>query len=124
MPTPPEWTDRAREILERERQRLPLGKTITDVPPRGTRLILADEGFIEHFASRTDDGYRITGEWGEPDENGWYSPIFTVHADDRLQAEAAIRYAIGYQVHGANVPKDCGSCDDQFKKAMLAWGVQ
>ena len=57
-------------------------------PPIGTRLILASEGFLERIGTRTERGDKITAEWGEPDDRGWYTPIFTAHADDNLIAEA------------------------------------
>ena len=61
-------------------------------PPPGTRLILASENLLELFGARTDSGARLTAEWGEPDENGWYRPVFTATDDgwlDGIRAEAA-----------------------------------
>ena len=61
-------------------------------PPPGTRLILASENLLELFGARNDYGDRITSEWGEPDENGWYRPTFTATDDgwlDGIRAEAA-----------------------------------
>lgn len=46
-------------------------------PPPGTRLVLVSEDALELFGTRTEDGDRLSFEWGEPDENGWYSPIVT-----------------------------------------------
>jgi hypothetical protein len=53
-------------------------------PPEGTRLILVNENLLDTWGSRTDDGYAIRVKWGEPDYNGWYTPIFTVDFTDRL----------------------------------------
>ncbi len=49
----------------------------TTPPPPGTRLVLATEILMDALASFTEDGRRITFEWGEPDEHGWYAPTFT-----------------------------------------------
>jgi hypothetical protein len=38
----------------------------------------------EMMAFRTDEGYRVTVDWGEPDEEGFHNPTFTMHSDDRL----------------------------------------
>jgi hypothetical protein len=62
-----------------EPQRTPYG-----VMPAGTRLILASEDLLATWGTRTEDGARITAEWGEPTAEGWYEPTFTVHADDTL----------------------------------------
>ncbi len=48
-------------------------------PPPGTRLILAHENLLDEWGTRTEDGRRITVEWGEPDEHGWYTPTFRKH---------------------------------------------
>jgi len=53
-------------------------------PPPGTRLILASENLFEHWGTRTEDGRRLTVEWGEPRPEGWYEPVLTAHADDTL----------------------------------------
>jgi hypothetical protein len=50
--------------------------------PEGRRLILAAEDILEYFGTRTERGEKLTAEWGEPDEHGWYTPTFTVHYDD------------------------------------------
>ena len=55
-------------------------------PPPGIKLILASEDLLAEWGTRTERGERITAEWGEPDEHGWYTPMFTVHADDRIGA--------------------------------------
>jgi hypothetical protein len=53
-------------------------------PPKGTRLILATENLLDMWGTRTEDGYRITAEWGLPDKNGWYTPVFRIDYTDRL----------------------------------------
>lgn len=49
--------------------------------PSHTRLILASENILEQWGTRTEDGRRITVEWGDRQPGGWYEPIFTVHED-------------------------------------------
>ncbi len=44
---------------------------------------------VERFWARTDDGARVTVEWGEPDAEGFHEPIFTRHDDDKLVPPAA-----------------------------------
>lgn len=44
-------------------------------PPPGTRLVLVQEDALSQFGTRTEDGARLSFEWGEPDENGWYNPL-------------------------------------------------
>jgi hypothetical protein len=51
---------------------------------RGNRLIWIGKTLLETLGSRTHDGAAITAEWGEPDEHGVYTPVFTRHDDDRL----------------------------------------
>jgi hypothetical protein len=56
---------------------------ISGLPP-GTRLILASENLLDTWGARTDQGYAIRVEWGEPNKNGWYTPTFTIDYNDRL----------------------------------------
>ena len=53
-------------------------------PPKGTRLILASENLLDAWGTRTENGYAIRVQWGTPDQNGWYTPKFTIDYDDRL----------------------------------------
>lgn len=62
---------------------------VTEAPPRGTRLVLVSEDVTEIFAARSAEGRRLTFEWGEPDEHGWYTPAITEHDDDNLATQAA-----------------------------------
>jgi hypothetical protein len=50
-------------------------------PPAGTRLVLMSDELMDALAEPRE-GYRTTWTWGEPDENGWYTPTFTTHQDD------------------------------------------
>lgn len=59
-------------------------QVVAVAPPAGTRLILASENLLDTWGTRTEDGYAIRVEWGEPDKNGWYTPTFTVDYTDRL----------------------------------------
>lgn len=56
----------------------------TDRLPLGTRLVLMAEDLLEQIGTRTEQGDRITAEWGEQRAEGWYEPTFTAHADDNL----------------------------------------
>src|SRR6266508_2828362 len=57
--------------------------------PPATRLILAAEDLLASFGTRTDDGRRITAEWGEQQPGGWYEPVFTATEDDTSRFLAA-----------------------------------
>lgn len=59
-------------------------QVVAIAPPKGTRLILASENLLDEWGSRTEDGYAISVEWGQPDRNGWYTPTFSVDYTDRL----------------------------------------
>lgn len=59
-------------------------EVVAVAPPANTRLILASENLLDTWGSRTEDGYAIRVEWGQPDHNGWYTPTFTVDYSDRL----------------------------------------
>ena len=48
------------------------------------RKICVSSEVIESGFVRTWDGAAITVEWGEPDAEGFYEPVFTRHDDDRL----------------------------------------
>lgn len=62
------------------------------------RLMRVSTELSEVFGTRTEHGERLTYEWGEPDEDGVYEPVFTRHSDDVLgeldrqwqEAEAAL----------------------------------
>jgi secreted protein with Ig-like and vWFA domain len=65
------------------------------VTPPGTRLILASEDLFTMFGTRTEDGRKITAEWGDPTSDGWYTPIFTATDDGkRLVSEAELATAL------------------------------
>lgn len=49
--------------------------------PEGTRLIAIADDLLENLGTRTDDGFALTAEWGEPTPEGWYEPIFTATDD-------------------------------------------
>ena len=65
---------------------LPEGWRLTYHDPR-YRLIRAVPEVLEQWGTRTERGERITVEWGEPDAEGIYEPVFTAHTDDRLEPE-------------------------------------
>lgn len=53
------------------------------LPPH-TRLVLASEDILDQWGTRTEQGERITVEWGNQKPQGWYEPMFTRHGDDVL----------------------------------------
>lgn len=59
----------------------------------GTRLVVVSEDIDTLFVGRNEHGDRLTFEWGEPDERGWYTPTITQHTDDNIveQHEQALR---------------------------------
>jgi hypothetical protein len=61
-----------------------------------SRAVHVSTGFLLWFGTRDDNGNRITAEWGEPDEDGFYEPMFTKHLDTSLQdaERARIRGAV------------------------------
>lgn len=38
----------------------------------------------EHLFTRDDKGNKLTVEWGEPDEEGFYNPIIHIDYDDNI----------------------------------------
>lgn len=63
----------------------------TTDPQDRWRLVRVSTDLLSQFGTRTERGERITAEWGEPDAEGVYEPVFTVHADDRLCSGARPR---------------------------------
>ena len=49
--------------------------------PDGVRLIAIADDLLDNFGTRTDDGFALSAEWGEPTPEGWYEPIFTAKDD-------------------------------------------
>ena len=47
----------------------------------GTRPVWVAEGVFERYTARTAEGWPVTIEWGEPDADGFYSPVFTEHPE-------------------------------------------
>ena len=93
---------------DRRARRDPLSKPVPE-PPR--RLILADEGILERLGTRTERGEKITAEWGEPDEHGWYTPTFTVHYDDvRTAPTFAEMLLTAHYRHTTDCPGEPCSC--------------
>lgn len=76
-------------ILAIEAEARGSGELFYGLPSR-TRLILASENFLDVWGTRTERGEKITAEWGEPTEHGWYEPTFTVHTEDRLSEPGAL----------------------------------
>ena len=47
----------------------------------GVRPVWVAEGVFEQYAARTAECSPVTVEWGEPDADGFYSPVFTEHPE-------------------------------------------
>lgn len=52
--------------------------------PFGTRLILASDDLLDKWGTRTEDGLRITLDWGTQWPEGWYTPVLTTHDGPRI----------------------------------------
>lgn len=52
-----------------------------------TKVLWSDE-LLDSFAVRDIRGNLITVELGEPDEDGFYTPVLTTHYDDNLVEKA------------------------------------
>jgi hypothetical protein len=48
------------------------------------RPVVIELALLDDFALRTDDGHRLTLQWGEPDENGVYIPTLTMVDDGKV----------------------------------------
>ena len=55
--------------------------------PRYLPVLIAPE-LMEQWATRDTEGNRLSWSWGEPDEDGFYTPTVTRNEDDNLRAEA------------------------------------
>src|ERR1019366_2617694 len=60
-------------------------------PPPHTRLVIMADDLLSMIGTRADNGDRLTFEWGEPDEHGWYTPAITQHSDDNPIRDAEVR---------------------------------
>ncbi len=45
------------------------------------RLVRCSINLLDTWGTRTERGERISVEWGEPDRDGIYEPVFTVHSE-------------------------------------------
>ena len=48
------------------------------------RKVLMSPELMNKFASRTADGYRVHWRWGEPDADGFHSPLLMVDYNDKI----------------------------------------
>jgi hypothetical protein len=78
-----------------------------DKPPKGLRLILADENLLDSFGTRTISGLRISAEWGEPEPEGWYVPTFTATDDGGVYIDAREQEALRLLVKTLEDDGDC-----------------
>lgn len=72
---------------------------MTTEPEVASRKVLMSPELIEQMATRTARGELVTYEWGEPDVDGFYTPTFTVHADDKLLTLADVERALWDMAH-------------------------
>ena len=70
------------------------GAMTTKPIPEGTRAVLFSEGLMERMFTRTEDGRRLTIEWGEPDADGFYTPRFTASEDEWYREHVALNGAL------------------------------
>jgi len=50
------------------------------------RKVRMSPEFMEQFFVRDSEGNRVSVEWGEPDADGFYVPIFSVDYEDNIVA--------------------------------------
>jgi hypothetical protein len=55
-----------------------------DKHPGKPRKVLMTPELMDEFATRTADGRLVEWSWGEPDDDGFYTPTVTVVNDDQL----------------------------------------
>lgn len=92
-------------------------------PPEGTKLVLVSDDdrvlvrSISLMAAMASEGRRVTWEWGEPDEHGWYTPTFTALAVSVAETPAEPRdptgepgYYCDQCPHAMHLHDDAGSC--------------
>jgi len=48
------------------------------------RMVRMSPELMAEWATRDADGYRLSWDWGEPDADGFYTPVITKHYDDRI----------------------------------------
>ena len=68
------------------------------ISEQATVKVLMSRELMEKWASRDSEGRLLTWSWGEPDADGFHTPVITTHDDDRLgeldrawaEAEAAL----------------------------------
>lgn len=91
-------------------------------PPPGARLILASEDLLERIGTRSNDGYRITGEWGDQRPEGWYEPTFVIHYDQPFPGHELAGHRTD-EPHGC-LAMDCrglGGEVAELRAALLRW---
>jgi hypothetical protein len=58
-------------------------RRMIEPPPTHTRLVLFGEDLLEHMGQYTEDGSKITMDWGPLRPGGYYEPTFTRHEKGR-----------------------------------------
>jgi hypothetical protein len=92
------------------------GRAAVSAEWEDTRPVLMSKVLMDTMALRTNEGYRLTWDWGEPDEDGFYIPVVTTHPDDNIaeQATHAALAAVRERVLGHRI------FDDEAEEVMAA----
>ena len=64
------------------------------------RPVLVDFAILDTIALRTDDGWLLTVDWGEPDTDGVFSPTLTRHDDGMRMVSAATLHELERRAGG------------------------
>jgi hypothetical protein len=78
------------------------------LPPDGQRLVLVSGDLLDLIGTRSERGNRLSYEWGEPDEHGWYTPTITEHhapLDELDRLREALRQIVGLDYRGNEPPE-------------------
>ena len=99
-------SDAAIEELEAEVSRIKTPNWL------GDKNIRVSKEFAELCWTRDDKCNRISIEWGEPDRDGFHTPVFTTHYEDNplVEAEARISELEHPKPIHKEFPFECPNC--------------
>jgi hypothetical protein len=81
---------------------------------------------LESIGTRDADGRRLTFEWGEPDEHGWYTPTITTHEPGLIEeaiagvTEAFAEYIWGLSISPQPASGPCQESVEHFRDSLVA----
>lgn len=78
--------------------------TPTQPRTRSGRLVEVSEDFLLKMAQEANPGYRVALEWGEPDEEGVYTPI--IRTQNLEEAVSEYREALDRLFDAASVEEE------------------